>query len=142
MVAAVERSRWDAGVDGSVAMPVNETLGFRIEDTPDPRDHVAMSWRVPHELCNSAGTIQGGVLAAFADALLGGAASAHLPEHDYPALAEMKISILRPAGAGSMLRGRGCVVKAGRRVLFSEAEVRDGDGRLIARASGTAVPAH
>jgi uncharacterized protein (TIGR00369 family) len=137
----VERSRWDAGVDGSVRMPVNETLGFHIEDTSDPRDHVALSWRVPEELCNSAGNVQGGVLAAFADALLGGAASAHLPEDDYPALAEMKISILRPAPAGTTLRGEGRVVKGGRRILFSEAEVRDGDGRVIARASGTAVPA-
>jgi uncharacterized protein (TIGR00369 family) len=137
----VERSRWDAGVDGSVRMPVNETLGFRIEDTPDPRDHVALSWLVREELCNSAGNVQGGVLAAFADALLGGAASAHLPEDDYPALAEMKISIIRPAPAGTTLRGEGRVLKAGRRILFSEAEVRDGDGRLIARASGTAVPA-
>ena len=137
----MERSRWDAGVDGSVAMPVNETLGFRIEETLDPKDHVAMSWRVPDELCNSAGNVQGGVLAAFADALLGGAASAHLPEDGYPALAEMKISIFRPAGAGATLRGKGYVVRAGKRILFSEAEVRDADGRLIARASGTAVPA-
>jgi uncharacterized protein (TIGR00369 family) len=126
---------------GAVRMPASETLGFRIEPTPDPRDHVSLSWRVPEELCNSAGNLQGGVLAAFADALLGGATSAHLPEDRYPALAEMKISIFRPAPAGAALVGRGYVVKAGARVLFAEAEVHDSDGRLIARASGTEIPA-
>jgi acyl-coenzyme A thioesterase PaaI-like protein len=32
-------------------------------------------------------------------------------------------------------------VKSGRRVLFAEAEVKDEEGRLIARASGTEIPA-
>jgi uncharacterized protein (TIGR00369 family) len=124
-----------------VRMPVSETLGFRVDPTTDPRDHVSLSWTVPKELCNSVGNLQGGALAAFADALLGGATSAHLPEDRYPALAEMKISILRPAPAGTALVGRGYVVKAGSRVLFAEAEVRDSDGRLIAKASGTEIPA-
>ncbi|MGH2820182.1 MAG: PaaI family thioesterase, partial [Actinomycetota bacterium] len=96
---------------------------------------------VPAELCNSAGNLQGGVLAAFADALLGAATSAHLPEDVYPALAEMKISIFRPARRGATLRGDGYVVKPGKRVLFAEAEVTDSDGNLIARASGTEIPA-
>jgi len=153
----VARTRWDVILEGSVGIPANEALGFRIEETPDPTDHIALSWRVPAELCNSAGNLQGGVLAAFADALLGGATSAHLPEDTYPALAEMKISIYRPARAAMTLRGRGYVVKAGKRVLFAEAEVRgfggeaasdagaprekDPDGALIARASGTEIPA-
>jgi uncharacterized protein (TIGR00369 family) len=138
---AVERTRWDAVVDGSVTLPANDTLGFRIEPGPDPRRSVSLSWKVPGELCNSAGNLQGGVLAAFADALLGAATSAHLPADAYPALAEMKISIYRPARRGADLHGTGYVVKAGRRVLFVEAEISDGDGRLIARASGTEIPA-
>ena len=67
--------------------------------------------------------------------------SAYLPEDRYPALAEMKISIFRPAPAGAQLTGTGRVVKPGRRLLFSEAEITDAEGRLIAKASGTAVPA-
>jgi uncharacterized protein (TIGR00369 family) len=140
MVRAVTRSRWDATLQGSVSVPVNDALGLRVEATPDPKESISFSWRVPPELCNSVGNVQGGILAAFADSLLGGATSAHLPEDAYPALAEMKISILRPAPAGTTLVGRGYVVKTGRRVLFAEAEVLDGDGRLIAKASGTEIP--
>ena len=136
-----ERSRWDALVDGSVTIPVNDHLGFRVEDATDPRAKVVLSWKVPPEYCNSTGNVQGGILAAFADALLGAATSAHLPADRFPALAEMKISIFRPAPAGSELTGEGCVVKAGKRVLFAEAEIKDSEGRLIARASATEIPA-
>jgi uncharacterized protein (TIGR00369 family) len=135
------RTRWEAARAGAFEVPATTTLGFVHEPTPDPTDHVAISWTVPPEYCNSAGNLQGGVMAAFADALLGGATAAHLPEDQYPALAEMKISIFRPAPAGTKLTGRGYIVKSGKRVLFAEAEITDGDGKLIAKASGTEIPA-
>jgi acyl-coenzyme A thioesterase PaaI-like protein len=53
----------------------------------------------------------------------------------------MKISILRPAAAGTTLTGKGRVLKRGRRVLFAEAEVWGPDGKLVAKASGTEIPA-
>lgn len=122
-------------------MPANRTLGFEIVPTDDPKQDVAYTWTVPAEYCNTAGNLQGGVLAAFADALLGGAAAAHLPEDEFPALAEMKLSIFRPAPAGMKLHGIGRMLKIGRRVLFAEAEISDAEGRLIAKASGTEIPA-
>lgn len=134
-------SRWDAIVDGSLPIPANDNLGFRIEETDDPAERVTFSWTVPSEYTNSAGGIQGGMLAAFADALLGGASAAYLPPERYPALAEMKISIFRPVPAGTTLTGAGYVVKSGRRVIFAEAEISDRDGNLIAKASGTEIPA-
>ncbi|MDQ3876969.1 MAG: PaaI family thioesterase [Actinomycetota bacterium] len=134
-------SRWDAIVDGSLPIPANDNLGFRIEGTDDPAERVTFSWTVPSEYTNSAGGLQGGMLAAFADALLGGASAAYLPPERYPALAEMKISIFRPVPAGMTLKGAGYVVKSGRRVIFAEAEISDEDGNLIAKASGTEIPA-
>ena len=135
------RSRLDAVLEGSARPRINETMGFELHKTPDPRSAVTFTWVVPREYCNTAGNVQGGILAAFADSVLGAAVSAHLPEDRYPALAEMKISIFRPAPEGAELTGTGRVVKPGKRLLFSEAEITDADGRLIAKASGTAVPA-
>jgi uncharacterized protein (TIGR00369 family) len=135
-----ERTRWDAIRDGSIDVPANRTLGFEIVEQDDPRDHIAFNWKVPAEYCNSAGNVQGGVLGAFLDALLGSATAAYLPQSYYPALAEMKVSIFRPAPAGARLYGKGWIVKAGKRVLFAEAEVRDDAGELIAKASGTEIP--
>lgn len=135
------RTRWEAAAAGDVEIPVNDHLGFTRVPVDDPTQGIELSWKVPPELCNSAGNLQGGVLAAFADALLGGAAAAHLPEDTYPALAEMKISIFRPAPSGTTLAGKGRVLKSGRRVLFAEAEILSEDGKLIAKASATEIPA-
>ncbi|HEV2757028.1 MAG TPA: PaaI family thioesterase [Actinomycetota bacterium] len=133
------RTRWEAVRAGDVTLPVNETLGFEIDRDADG---VAYDWTVPPEYCHAEGNLQGGMLAAFADAVLGGVAANELPEDLYPVLAEMKISILRPAPAGARLRATGRIVKAGRRVLFTEAEITDtGTGKLVAKASGTALSA-
>jgi uncharacterized protein (TIGR00369 family) len=53
--------------------------------------------------------------------------------------AEMKTSFLRPAMPGA-LRGVGRVVKWGRTIAFTEGELYDAEGRLLAKATGTAVP--
>ena len=135
------RTRWDAARAGEFRIPASETLGFEVHATDTPEDGVTISWVVPENLCNSAGNLQGGVMAAFADALLGGAAAAHLPEDQYPALAEMKISIFRPAPAGTKLLGKGTILKKGKRVLFAEAEITNSEGQLIAKASATEIPA-
>src|SRR5688500_13518209 len=130
----MSRTRWEAARAGVFRIPASETLGFEVQPTDTPEVGVTISWVVPENLCNSAGNLQGGVMAAFADALLGGAAAAHLPEEKYPALAEMKISIFRPAPAGTKLTGTGTVLKRGARVLFAEAEIFDAEGRAIAKA--------
>ena len=134
------RTRWDAVVDGSVSLPVHDQLGFQRVEAADARTSISLTWTAPAEYSNSAGNLQGGVLAAFLDALLAGATSAHLEADVYPALAEMKLSIFRPVPAGTKLTGTGRVLKAGKRVLFAEAEVTDPDGKLVAKASGTEIP--
>ncbi len=139
MLPLMAKTRWDAIVAGEVAIPVNAELGFVREESPDPTIEIHMSWVVPPRLCNSAGNLQGGLVAAFADALLGAATAAHLPDDCYPALAEMKVSIFRPAPAGARLTGTGRVLKGGARVLFAEAEVFGPDGELVAKASGTEI---
>jgi uncharacterized protein (TIGR00369 family) len=53
--------------------------------------------------------------------------------------AEMKTSFFRPAMPGR-LRGVGRVVRWGKTIAFTEGELYDGDGRLVAKATGTAVP--
>lgn len=136
-----DKTRWDLVYrDGEALPPVNLTLGFAPDRVDRAQQEVSFTWKVPPEYCNSAGNLQGGILATFADTLLGGATAAHLPADEYPALAEMKISIFRPAPAGSTITGKGRVLKRGRRVVFAEAEVFDESGELIAKASGTEIP--
>ena len=136
----MSRTRWEAFLDGAFTIPASDTLGFERRDTGDPNE-VSFTWTVPPELCNSAGNLQGGILAAFADAVLGGLCATQLSEEMYPALAEMKISFLRPAPAGTKIVGTGRLLKAGKRLMFAEVEVVDEQGRLIAKVSGTELAA-
>jgi uncharacterized protein (TIGR00369 family) len=52
---------------------------------------------------------------------------------------EMKTSFFRPGMPGPM-RGVGRVVRWGKTIAFTEGELYDGDGRLLAKATGTALP--
>ncbi len=52
---------------------------------------------------------------------------------------EMKTSFFRPAMPGP-LRGVGRVVRWGKTVAFTEGELYDAEGRLLAKATGTAIP--
>lgn len=136
----MSRTRWQAFLEGDFTIPANDTFGFEHRPSDEP-DQVSFTWKVPPELCNSAGNLQGGVLAAFADAVLGGLCATQIPDTVYPALAEMKISFLRPAPAGTTIVGTGRLLKAGKRVMFAEVEVTDLQDRLIAKVSGTELTA-
>jgi uncharacterized protein (TIGR00369 family) len=137
----VDKTRWDVLVDGSVPFPVNATMGWELQPTDDPTQSVTFTWTVTKEYCNSAGNLQGGILAAFADAVLGAVTTPYFDADHYPALAQMNISFFRPAPAGMKLIATGRVVKKGRRIMFAEVEVTDSDGTLIAKATGTEIPA-
>jgi len=135
----MSESRWDAYKEGAFTIPATDTFGFERLDTDD--GSVAFRWTVPAEYCNSAGNLQGGVMAAFADAVLGGLCASEIPNDFYPALAEMKIQFLRPAPAGSTITATGRVLKPGKRLIFVEAEITSDDGKLLAKITGTEIPA-
>ena len=52
---------------------------------------------------------------------------------------ELKINFIRPVVSGRM-RAVGRVVEMRQTLLFSEADVLDDQGRLVARASSTCMP--
>jgi uncharacterized protein (TIGR00369 family) len=134
------RSRWQDIVEGKVTFPVNETMGFELQPADDPQETISYTWAIPESYSNSEGNLQGGVMAAFIDAVLGTVTTPHLPEDKYPTLVEMKVSFFRPARVGTTITGTGRVVKRGRRILFAEVEVTGEDGKILAKASGTEIP--
>jgi uncharacterized protein (TIGR00369 family) len=89
---------------------------------------------------NPMGHIQGGYLCAMLDDVmsLAGVVASGLT-HLMPTL-EMKTSFLRPALPGPKLRAVGRVVKWGKTIAFTEGELFDDQGRLLAKATGTALP--
>lgn len=83
--------------------------------------------------------VHAGVMAALADHTMGAAAQTLAPEGHWILTAELKTSLLRGA-AGERLECRGWVIKSGRMLAFTEAEVWivRGDERVLAmKASAT-----
>lgn len=90
------------------------------------------------EHANPMGTVQGGVLAALADAAMGWAFMTTLGEGESYTTLEMKINFLKPVRQGR-LTARGRVRKAGRMVALVECDVEDDGGSLVAHAVGTCL---
>jgi len=92
------------------------------------------------DFANPMRQVQGGYLCAMLDEVMSVACMvASGMTHVAPTL-EMKTSFLRPAPLGQRLRGVGRVVKWGKTIAFTEGELFDSEGRLVAKASGTAMP--
>jgi len=118
----------------------SRTLGFQLLAVRQADREVEVGVEARADLlCNPMGQIQGGYVCAMLDECMSvaGMISSGMT-HVVPTL-EMKTSFLRPAMPGA-LRGVGRVVKWGKTVCFTEGELYDGEGRLLAKASGTAIP--
>jgi uncharacterized protein (TIGR00369 family) len=115
------------------------TLGMTCIDKATPG---ATTWRMraDERFANPAGIVQGGFLSAMADSALGSAAITWARGQGRRVVAanvEMKTSFMGAATVGSTLDCTAHIVRGGSRVAFAEAEVVDGDGRIVARASST-----
>ncbi|HUC37169.1 MAG TPA: PaaI family thioesterase [Acidimicrobiales bacterium] len=94
---------------------------------------------VPTDLaCNPHGTVQAGIHSLVLDACMNFAINAALAGRDRTrGTLEMKTETMRPASKGHTFALRGEVVRMARQVAYGEASVRDGDSRLVSRATGT-----
>ena len=86
------------------------------------------------------GVVHAGVMAAMADHTMGAAAQVQAPEGFWVLTAEFKVNLLRGA-RGDWLECEAWVIKPGRQISFTEAEVhavtRDGQRTLVVKAAGT-----
>ena len=87
---------------------------------------------------NPMGTVQGGILAAMADAAMGWAYMTTLGEGESYTTLEAKVNFLRPVRAGR-LTARGRVKNAGRTVGLIECDVTGEDGKLVCSAVSTCL---
>ena len=118
----------------------SQTLGFRLVRVSQEQMEVEVAFDARAELlANPMKQIQGGYLCAMLDECMSVACMVASKMTAVAPTAEMKTSFFRPAMPGR-LRGVGRVVRWGKTIAFTEGELYDGDGRLVAKATGTAVP--
>lgn len=80
--------------------------------------------------------LHGGVIYSIADTGMGGALSASLKKNEVCATVEMKINYLASVTRG-IIRQKTRMIHRGRRIAVFVSEIKDGNGRLIALATGT-----
>jgi uncharacterized protein (TIGR00369 family) len=125
----------DAGQSPHTALLGSEFVGW---------DHASqtatMRFIVRREMTTWRGGVQGGLVAGYLDDVMGYAYVASTGGEAAPLNLELSMSLIRLIPEGAVITGKGRVVKAGRRVIFLEAELLAEDGTLYARATSTAIP--
>ena len=118
----------------------SQTLGFRMVSVSQEKREVEVAFEArPELLSNPMKQVQGGYLCAMLDECMSVACMVASGMTAVAPTAEMKTSFYRPAGFGP-LRGVGRVSRWGKTIAFTEGELYDAEGRLVAKATGTAVP--
>jgi uncharacterized protein (TIGR00369 family) len=118
----------------------SQTLGFRMVAVSQAERSVEVEFEAKAELLlNPMKQVQGGYLCAMLDEAMSVACMVASGMTAVAPTLEMKTSFFRPGMPGK-IKGIGKVVKWGRQVAFTEGELFDDQGRLLAKATGTAIP--
>ncbi|MBS0246200.1 MAG: PaaI family thioesterase [Proteobacteria bacterium] len=129
---SVDRIRQSFAKQGLMA-----TLGARLESVEPGAVEIVM---VPSPaISQQHGFVHAGAVSAIADSAAGYAALSVMPEGSGVLTAEFKINLLAPA-SGDRIVARGRVVKAGRTLTLSQADVfavTNGAEKLIAHLTAT-----
>ncbi len=113
-----------------------ETVGARIARVEPGEVVVELDAHAGHR--HEGGVVQGGIITQIADAAMGmSLLTLQEPEFANTTI-ELKINFFRPVVEGTM-RAVGRVIEARKTLLFAEADVFNGEGRLVARASSTCL---
>ncbi len=119
--------------------PCSDTLGMRLSEVDQEQKRIRMDFDVSPSFANPTGAIQGGFIAAMMDEAMSTCVIiASNVTMTAPTL-EMKTSYLRrlmpgPAHVDAQ------ILRMGRSAAFMEAECFDADGKLVAKATATAIP--
>ena len=116
--------------------PVGRLIGFVLKAIEPGRAVFELEAGEQHH--NPMGTLHGGVYCDLADAAMGYAYAATLSEGESFTTIELKINFLR-AVRQATLTAEAKVVKAGATLGYVECEVKDEQGRLVAKAASTCM---
>jgi uncharacterized protein (TIGR00369 family) len=116
--------------------PVAKLVGMIMKSIEPGRAVFEMQTDERHH--NPLGTLHGGIYCDLADAAMGWAYAASLTEGESFTTIELKINFLR-AVKQAVLTAEATVVKAGSKLGYVECEVKDDQGRLVAKAASTCL---
>ena len=118
--------------------PIGATMDFRLAEVEEGR--VTFRCRPSEFHYNPIGVVHGSLACALLDSAMGCSVHSTLPAGDAYTTLELKVNLLRAmtAETGEVVAA-GRVISSGRRVALAEADVRDGQGRVLAHATSTCL---
>ncbi len=116
--------------------PFHTWFGLRLLSIGDGQCEVAIDLSTDHH--NMQGIVHGGVISTLADTAIGLAVRSGLPRGVTHRTAQLSVNYLAKVEDGRLL-GSGRAVHTGRKMGYGEADITDGDGKLVARASATFI---
>ena len=100
---------------------------------------VRISFEALPQFCNPGGVLQGGMAAAMLDEAAVCAIIVKSAKNIVAPTLEFKISFFARAPIGTLYAEARCI-RIGAKAAFAEADLLDGDGKLLARMTSTGVP--
>ncbi len=116
--------------------PFHQWAGMDLIEVGDGQAELGMELR-PHHF-NPQGIVHGGIISALADTAIGLALRSKLRPGMTHRTAQLDVHFLAK-GEGNRLIGRGHALHLGQRMGYGEAEVLDGSGQVLAKASATFI---
>jgi acyl-CoA thioesterase len=116
-------------------IPFVKDLGIEFLEADAGRAIIALQLRARH--LNSWNVAHGGVVMTLLDVAMAVAGRSLDPTAGGGVTVEMKTSFLQPGLAGTRLIAHGHAFHRSTTLAFCEGEVRDAEGRLIAKSMGT-----
>jgi uncharacterized protein (TIGR00369 family) len=118
--------------------PIAALMGFRPAEIEE--GYVVFEGTPDESVYNPIGMVHGGLVCTLADTVAACAVHSTLPAGLAYTSIDLNVSYTRPVTRDSgKLRAIGEVVKPGRRVAFSKAEILDGNGKVVATATSSCL---
>ena len=114
--------------------PSAKLLGWTLRAIDPELGTIEIGFIADERFTNPGGTIQGGFLAAMLDDTQGPALFGHTHGAAYAPTIDFTVSFLKEARPGNFI-AKGRVIRLGRTIAFTEAELFEEAGEMIARAT-------
>lgn len=102
----------------------------------DARQRIVGRFRLGEEFQGGSGYLHGGIIALLLDEAMGKAARFHA---EHAVTADLRIQYKRPIPANAEITVEGFVTRRDGRQLYHEGEIRDAEGKLLARGEARFV---
>jgi len=122
--------------DALSTVPFAKLLGIKLDAIE--AGEATLSLRIREDFKQNAGVVHGGVIASLIDSATAFAILPLLNPDERTTTVDLTISYLRPLVAGVVV-ARAKVLRAGRRMIATSAELFDDDGKLAATALSTYI---